>query len=239
MDLLRTRMFCTFFLLLGSTLQALSQASEIPEDFFLLFEEDFDSGTHLNRFEMTDPSAWRIGEDAGNACLELFGKSDYQPRVRSPFNIAMIRHQQFGDFTLEVKLKQTGREYGHRDMCLFFNMKDPANFYYVHIASIADPHAHNIFLVNDEPRVAIAQKTTEGADWTQGWHTIRIERRVDSGAIRVYFDDMSQPIMVAEDTHFPRGHIGLGSFDDTGMIDNIKIWGPSPSETSSGNFFNP
>jgi hypothetical protein len=33
--------------------------------------------------------------------------------------------------------------------------------------------------------------------------------------------------MVAEDKIFGAGYVGFGSFDDTGMIDNIKVWGPS------------
>ena len=43
--------------------------------------------------------------------------------------------------------------------------------------------------------------------------------------IKVYFDDMSAPIMEAEDRHFDFGKIGFGSFDDTGRVDNIKVWG--------------
>jgi hypothetical protein len=187
---------------------------------------------------MTDPTAWKIHEVEGNQVLELVGKSDYQPRVRSPFNIAFLKSLQVGDFVLEVKLAQTGREYGHRDMCLFYNMKDASNFYYTHIASVADPHAHNIFLVNDAPRVAIATKTTEGADWgkTGEWHTIRVVRKVEEGSIRIYFDDMETPIMEASDTHFVQGHIGFGSFDDTGRIDDIKIWAPQPATPKFGFF---
>ncbi|MEL6923922.1 MAG: hypothetical protein AAFO94_07730, partial [Bacteroidota bacterium] len=64
-----------------------------------------------------------------------------------------------------------------------------------------------------------------------------IEREVDSGAIRVFFDDMSTPIMEATDTHFDAGHIGFGSFDDTGRFDNIKIWAPAKVTPRKG-FFN-
>lgn len=195
------------------------------QDYPLLYENDFEHGMSVQDFDFTDPSAWRLSDTLDNQALELFGKSQYSPRVRSPLNIAMINKLKVRNFVLEVNLKQTGREYGHRDMCLFFGMKDPANFYYVHMASIADPNAHNIFLVNDEPRTNIATKTTEGIKWGQKWNTVRIERNVDAGTIKVYFNDMNEPIMEAEDTHFAEGYIGFGSFDDTGMIDNIKIWG--------------
>lgn len=208
-------------ILLGLAL-AVSMAAQ---DYPLLYENDFEHGMSVQDFQFTDPSAWRLSDTLDNQSLELFGKSQYAARVRSPFNIAMLDKVKVGNFVLEVNLKQTGREYGHRDMCLFFGMKDPTNFYYVHIASIADPNAHNIFIVNDEPRRNIATKTTNGIKWGQNWNTVRIERNVESGTIKVYFNDMSEPIMEAEDTHFDAGYIGFGSFDDTGMIDNIKLWG--------------
>ncbi|MEM7657193.1 MAG: hypothetical protein AAF399_13750 [Bacteroidota bacterium] len=224
--------------LFGLLLSANAQPSSIPDHYQLLYEQDFEEEVRLSEFEMTDPTAWTIHEVEDNQVLELAGKSQYKPRVRSPFNIAFIKERMFGDFVLEVQLAQTGREYGHRDMCLFFGMKDPSNFYYVHTASVADPHAHNVFLVNDEPRVAIAEKTTEGADWgaTGDWHTMRIERNIAEGSIRVYFDDLSEPIMVAKDTHFMEGFIGFGSFDDTGRVDNIKIWGPASPPQGFGFF---
>ena len=202
----------------------------------LLFEADFEKLGNLEQFMMTDGGAWRIGEDNGSKTLELFQQSQYLPKVRSPRNIAIIKDRKFGSFTLTARARQTGREYGHRDMCIFFNMKDASNFYYVHMASVADPHAHNIFLVNDEPRIAIAEKTTEGVDWQQNWHDIKIERNVETGSIKIYFDDMENPIMEANDKHFDAGYIGFGSFDDTGMIDNIRIYGDSEVK-ESGEFF--
>ncbi len=219
-----------FFLLafLNITLSALAQKSSIPENYSLVYAQDFSTPQALAGFDKTDKTAWRINNSAGNNTLELFGKSQYAARVRSPFNIALIKDLIVGDFILEVNLAQSGKEYGHRDLCLFFNVKDPTNFYYVHIATTADDHANNIFLVNDEPRVKIATKTTKGTDWgeTNSWHTARIERNTKEGTIRVYFDNMDAPIMEATDTHFDMGHIGFGSFDDTGQFDNIKVWAP-------------
>jgi hypothetical protein len=134
----------------------------------------------------------------------------------------------FGDFILECDLMQTGREYGHRDMCLFFGYESPSRFYYAHIATAADDHAHNVFVVNEKPRTKIARETTKGVNWGLNvWHRVRLERTLADGLIKVYFDDLEKPIMVAEDRTFGAGYIGFGSFDDTGMISNIRIWGPS------------
>lgn len=204
-------------------------AADLPSGYKLLHEETFDSASATNTFTMTDPAAWshsKEGREGG--ALELVKQSRYAPPVRSPVNIALITEKVFGDFVLEADLVQTGREYGHRDMCLFFGFQRPGQFYYAHIASKADPNAHNIFRVNDLPRTNIAQRTASGVNWGLGvWHKVRLERSVSSGSIKVYFDDLKEPIMIAEDKTFGAGRIGFGSFDDTGKIDNVRIWGPS------------
>lgn len=218
----------------AATPQLPTPAGEIPADYVLQYEQNFDSWESLLDFEMSDPAAWKWDHSEGGA-LELFGASKYRARVRSPFNIAMLKDRYFGDFILEADLAQSGREYGHRDLCLFFSAKDPTNFYYVHIASVTDDHANQIFLVNDEPRVKISSKTTEGTDWkeTNSWHKVRVERKVADGSIKIYFDDMETPIMEATDQHFDFGRVGLGSFDDTGRFDNLRIWAPSMQEKKS------
>ncbi len=224
-------------ILLGH-LRIIGQSASIPDNFFLVYEQDFERPQDILDFEMSDPEAWKVTKDHTNHTLELHGASIYEARVRSPFNIALIRDIAFSDFILEVELAQSGREYGHRDLCLFFGFQDPTNFYYVHIASVADDHANNIFIVNDEPRVKIGTMTSDGTDWGEqnSWHKVRIVRTVKDGMIRIYFDDFDSPIMESTDSHFHSGQIGFGSFDDTGHFDNIKIWSPEPMQKQSGIF---
>ncbi|MBI2946238.1 MAG: hypothetical protein HYY23_01225 [Verrucomicrobia bacterium] len=198
----------------------------LPDGFKLLYEQTFENETALKDFVFTDAKAWKFSTDEKSSALELVTQSKYAPKVRSPLNIALIADKVFGDFILEADLIQTGKEYGHRDMVLFFGFKDPGKFYYAHIATAADPNAHNIFIVNDKPRTNIAKETTKGVNWGLNvWHKIRLERKLSDGTIKVYFDDLTKPIMVAEDKTFGAGCIGFGSFDDTGKVDNIRIWG--------------
>lgn len=217
--------------------ESLGAQPDLPAGYKLLYEQNFERADALKDFVMSDPRAWKIAKDEKGAALELVKQSDYKPAVRSPVNIALLADKSFGDFILEADLIQTGREYGHRDMCLYFGFQTPTKFYYAHIATAADDHAHNVFLVNEQPRIKIAKQTTQGVQWGLGvWHKVRIERTLSDGTIKVFFDDLSQPIMVAQDTTFGAGHIGFGSFDDTGKIDNIRIWGPS-AEARKPQFF--
>jgi hypothetical protein len=204
-------------------------AADLPTGYKLLYEQKFETDATLKTFQMTDTNAWKwvsTGDDHGGA-LELTQQSKYKPAVRSPVNIALIAEKAFTDFVIEVEMLQTGREYGHRDMCIFYGFQSPTNFYYTHIATAADPNAHNTFIVDGAPRKNFASETTKGVNWGLNvWHKVRIERTVRDGMIKVYFDDLSKPIMVAQNDKFKSGGIGFGSFDDTGRIDNIRIWGP-------------
>jgi hypothetical protein len=208
---------------------AASHAAEnIPSGYKLLYQQDFEKPGAIEDFVMTDPSAWKVTKDEKGGALELVSQSHYTPAFRSPFNIALIKGKEFGDFVMEADVIQTGKEYGHRDMCFFFGFDNPEHFYYAHIATAADDHAHNIFIVDNEPRTKIAKTTTKGAHWGLNlWHHVRIERELSDGMIKIYFDDMTLPIMMGESHAFEWGRIGFGSFDDTGKVDNIKIWGPS------------
>ena len=188
-----------------------------------LFEADFEDG-RLDRWEATDPKAWQIEDGRGGKVLSLFGASDYEAAVRSPFNINLVRGVEVDSFVLEVKMRSTTKDYGHRDMCLFFGHQDPIHFYYVHIANQSDAHANSIFVVDGEPRVSIAKTRTEGTKWDENWHTVRLVRDVKKGTIEVFFDDGAEPIMTAVDSRFKAGRIGVGSFDDTGLYDDVRLW---------------
>jgi hypothetical protein len=214
--------------IIGSFALVLRAEDHLPKDYKLLYEQSFDEPGSIKEFVMTDPAVWRFSREEKGGSLELAAQSKYNPAVRSPVNIALIKEKVFGDFVLQVDLIQTGREYGHRDMCLFFGFQQPDKFYYTHVATKADPNAHNIFIVNGKPRTNIAKTTTPGVNWGLNiWHKVRLERKIAEGTIKVFFDDMTIPIMVAEDKSFGEGFIGFGSFDDTGKVDNIKIWGPA------------
>jgi hypothetical protein len=194
--------------------------------FPLIYEQDFSAQEAIHGFVFSDPAPWFVtsGKDGGLA-LEYAGRGDYEPRVRSPLIIGLIDNLVLGDFVLEADVLQTGREYGHRDMCLFFGFQDSTRFYYVHLASAADQVAHTVLIVNDLPRKGIAKERTDGIRWIDDhWHLIRLERLIEDGDIKVYFDDMETPIMVASDKTFSLGYVGFGSFDDSGKIDNIRIW---------------
>lgn len=211
--------------------------TRLPEDYRQVYATDFSQAEVLNDFEMSDPSAWRLGRADNLPFLELAkGSGNYAPPVRSPHSIALFRRALVGDFVMEVEVEQTDHGKGaHRDVCLFLGFQDPARFYYVHLASAADPHAHNIFRVDNAPRTHIAQHTTTGVAWGRGIrHRIRVERTLTDGAIRVYFNDFETPIMTTVDRTFGMGRVGIGSFDDTNRFYAFRLFSPDAQACDGG-----
>lgn len=196
----------------------------IPADYKLLYQQDFDTADALKDFAFTDANAWKWSDADGKPALELQKQSKYKPPFPSPFNIGLLSTKQFGDCIIEAQCMQTGKEYGHRDMVFVFGFQQPSKFYYAHIATKTDNVANQIHIVNEQPRKKITTATNGGNQWGLNvWRHVRIERTGPD--IRVFFDDMSKPVMTASDATFGAGWVGFGSFDDTGKVSNIRIWG--------------
>lgn len=196
----------------------------------VLYRDNFEEG--FSHWETTDPdprdSVWKIIEVGrpGNHVLRCSGISKYQPKYRSPLSIALLKDPEVTDFELTARVQETHTDAGpHRDLCFFWGYQDPTHFYYVHLGAKADPHACQIFIVNDAPRTKITAKEAKGTPWTEGWHDVKVVRRVDDGAMEVYFDDMREPYMTANDKTFTWGRVGIGTFDDHGNFDDVVLRG--------------
>ena len=196
----------------------------------LIVKEDFENG--FSRWQTTDPKGadpvWKIIEigSPGNHALRCTGISKYEPKYRSPLSFALLKDIKVTDFELTARVQETHVDAGnHRDLCLFWGYQDQDHFYYAHLGAKADPHACQIFIVNDAPRTMITVDQAKGTPWTEGWHDVKVVRRVDDGAMEVYFDDMTKPYMTAKDKTFAWGQVGIGTFDDHGNFDDVVLRG--------------
>lgn len=189
------------------------------------YEQTFDDPESIEALRFTDPAAWKL--DAGS--LWQFAASNYAPAQRSPHNIALLPVWIEGDFVIDVDLMQTGREYAHRDLCVFFGVRSPSEFLYAHLSTGADPNAHHIQVVNNAPRTPITTTRSEGVDWGRDvWRHVRIECDASTESVRVFFDDAE--VLAAAELPWSGGFIGFGSFDDEGRIDNIRVTAASIEE---------
>ena len=208
--------------------------SQEPAARAILIDEDFERG--MDRWTTSDPnpqekSFWKLESNTSpdgkpNQYLRCTGTSNYQPPFRSPHSMALIKDVLVSDFEFTASVQSTNATAGaHRDLCLFWGYQDPSHFYYVHFGAKADPHACQIFIVNKAPRIKITKDEATGTPWTDGWHQVKLVRNVESGRMEVYFDDMEKPMMTAEDKTFTWGQVGIGTFDDHGNFDQIRLEG--------------
>jgi hypothetical protein len=187
----------------------------------VVFEEDFESG--IDRWEVLDPATWKIAERDGNQTLEITQRgSAYKPPVRSPGHVALVKDLEIGSFDITFKVRSTKDTGNHRDCCVFFGYQDDQHFYYLHLGAKPDPHSGQIMIVKEAPRLALT-KNERLTPWDDDWHTVRVVRDVESGTIKVYFDNLYEPHMQVTDKTFGKGRIGIGSFDDLNEFDDIVV----------------
>ncbi|MCA9132509.1 MAG: hypothetical protein KDA45_05130 [Planctomycetales bacterium] len=206
-----------------SAMAAEGKTAEQSQGMPLVFSEDFEQGS--GRWETTDGTAWKIKKEGENQVFGLTRRqSNYEPKFRSPLNIAMLKDIELADFVLIFKVKSTKDTGNHRDCCAFFCHQDATHFYYVHLGAKPDPHSGQIMIVNEAPRTALTDNQ-KLVPWDDQWHTVKVVRDSQAGTIEVYFDDMDNVHMKAVDKTFGKGRIGIGSFDDMNDFDDIRLYG--------------
>ncbi len=207
---------------------ATSSSDEVT-DLPVIFEEDFENG--LDRWELIDPESWKLEDHGKGQSLSIIQReSAYEPKVRSPRHIALIKDVEADSFELTFKVKSTKNTGNHRDCCVFFNYQDPTHFYYVHLGAKPDPASGQIMIVNDAPRAPLTENK-KNTPWSEsGWHTVKLVRNFADGNISVYFDNLETPHMTVNDKTFGKGRIGIGSFDDMDAFDEIELRAESPGD---------
>ena len=194
-------------------------AAQYSSEPFLHFSDGFDDG-NLDAWQMPYPEDWVILEENGNQYLHM--KRSREPGVpRRPLQFARLKGVNVGSFDLHLRVRRE-----QHSMIVVFNYVDTLHFYYTHLS--ADPgtkiSVHNgIFLVNNAPRVRIAGLEAQPALPDTSWHEIRVRRDAASGKIEVWSDVSPKPLFTAVDRTFTCGQIGIGSFDETGDFDDVRL----------------
>ena len=197
----------------------ISHADEMP----VLFKDNFEDGA--SKWKIIDDQSWKLEDHGAGRSLSIIQRnSEYEPKVRSPRHIALIKNLEAANFVIKFKVKSTKDTGNHRDCCVFFGYQNPTNYYYVHLGAKPDPHSGQIMIVKDAPRLALT-KNEKKTPWDNSWHNVKLVRDSKKGTIEIYFDDMETPHMSVKDTTFGKGRIGLGSFDDMNAFDEVEIRG--------------
>jgi hypothetical protein len=190
--------------------------------------------TWIYDFDRSDLSDWTI--DGGEwrlvdvpergRVLELwrFGKPPKEP-VRRPGSVILAPAPAIGSFELEVDLRTLQPERFGADIIVIFGYQDPHHYYYAHISNDSDNKYHHVIYKVEGgkgSRTQIDNETDPEPKLKNGWQKLRLTRSAD-GRVEVFVDDMQNPTLTAEDSTWPRGRVGLGSFNDNAQFDNLLV----------------
>ena len=84
----------------------------------------------------------------------------------------------------------------------------------------ADGHLKLEIPPNSSATLRIVSPAPLGSDW----HVLRLSHRA-TGEIGIFVDDMETPVMTANDTRYPVGRMGFGTFDDPAEFRSAEIVG--------------
>ena len=206
-------------LLLASSAVFVWTAPSYGDSKSLSIHDTFGSG-NLAAWEMPFPEDWEVLREGSLPYLHM---KRYRPPVepRHPVQFALLKGVNAGSFELNVKVRRAGGS-----MIVVFDYVDALHFYYLHLSENPGTQiaVHNgIFIVDGGPRRRIAGLEGSAALPDQLWHDVRIVRDVRSGSIQVFLDQQTSPRFSIIDRTFPRGRIGLGSFDETGDFAQFRL----------------
>ncbi|MCK4786161.1 MAG: hypothetical protein KAV87_20555, partial [Desulfobacteraceae bacterium] len=192
-----------------------------------LVSDDFEDGNPQG-WKPNTPENWQVIEEEGSLAYSLIAPG--RPgAVRAPTSWSVLKDFDVTSFVFTGRVKcraDTTNKY--RSVVIVFHYQDPTHFYYAHFAAISD-QVHNIIgLVNGKDRVKInheppGQSIPRLKDLK--FHDFKVIYDAETGEIKAYLDDMAIPILTANDKTLNHGFVGVGSFDDTGSFDDIKLWG--------------
>ena len=196
------------------------------QDMPFLKRSSFESGGAVG-WRPNVPANWRVVDVEGGRAYELTAAGP-QGRVRAPTSWSLFDGYDLTSFELTGRFKSTADPANMLgDVCVFFHFEDPERFFYVHFAGASD-EVHNIVgLVNGADRVKVNREAAGGSTARlkdRGWHTFKVTCDA-AGEVKAYIDDLSSPVLTARDTVLGHGLVGVGSFDDTGLFDDIELRG--------------
>lgn len=112
-----------------------------------------------------------------------------------------------------------------RDVVLIFGYVDETHFYYALMNSSSS--GSGIVKVSGNTATNIQAPASVTGKLTSNWQSLRVQHGA-TGAISVYCDNMSTPVMTATDTSYPVGRAGFGSYDDPTEFRSVIASGEQP-----------
>jgi fibronectin type 3 domain-containing protein len=200
----------------------ITQAPPVP----VCFSDNFDDGNADGWTPLT-PSRWQVSNDAGSLRYFLNTTNYDSPDGIRMGEIALTNSGPWGDFVFECLAKSADAVVGGgaADLCIAFGYQDADSYYYINFNET--PGLTQLHRVHDGNQATLA--TYNDATFSDNdYHALRLER--SGNQIRAFFDGIE--LFAVNDGFFGEGQIGVGSYNDSGYFDDIKIDSPACQPTT-------
>lgn len=175
------------------------------------------TGDSLNWAPLTS-GRWAVVSDGGDLCYGIV-TSDYSSLPVSRLGeYSLVNNKTYSDFTFKAKVRSTEdlSANASADYCAVFNFQDLNNYYYVMVSSVSSNS--QLFKVVNGTRELISDASNLFVP-DNAYHDLMVERAGDS--IKVFFDNALA--VEATDSTFASGNVGIGSFNDACLWDDVQI----------------
>jgi len=163
-------------------------------------------------------SRWSVVDDNGNNALFL-NTTSYPPLSGNRLGEYIVSPDSYADFTLTVEAKSNESAGNtNADYALVFGFVDNQNYFYMLFNRTLSNT--QLFKVDGGVRELIGTATA-GSIVDDAYHEIEVRRTGNSIEVR----SDGGLVLAAEDSTFPSGKLGLGSFNDSAYFDDIRITG--------------
>jgi len=131
---------------------------------------------------------------------------------------SLIKNKTYDDFVFEAKVKSTENFTSNisADYAVLFDYQDSNNYYYMMFNAYAS-NTELFKIVNGSRQLIATASNLAIPDNT--YHVVKIERTGDN--INVMFDNTQ--ILEAVDSQFDSGRVGIGSYNDASLWDDITV----------------
>lgn len=181
-------------------------------------------GNSIHNSYSPSPVTWPAGGGVISGALDV----QSQITEAAENNNAAFRtfgYQSFDDFDFTAQVRSN--EYlpwnGGADLCFVYGYQDDRHYYYVMFNRALNET--RVYKVRDLERILVGDLGTFTIP-DSNYHTVRLLRR--SGNLQVYWDNALLG-GTSNDYEYGAGGIGVGSFNDTGIFDDICIKLPGGS----------
>lgn len=174
-------------------------------------------GNSIHNSYGPSPVVWPAGGGVISGALDVHN----QVTEAAKNNNAAFRSfgfQSFGDFdfTAQVRSTENFNNNGGADLCFVYGYQDDRHYYYAMFNR--GLNETRVYKVRDHERILIGDLGSFVIP-DNNYHTVRLLR--SGGGLQVYWDGTL--LGTASDTEYGAGGLGVGSFNDTGIFDDICV----------------